>query len=252
MTRTKIILAAVVLVLIGGTGALLARLQAHRQLGRPGLKMIAQNVYDEDGEVVNTNTVALPVSVPGYSSTSAPITKVEIGWLPKDTTFARRIYRADDNFGIMMSVVLMGTDRGSIHKPQICLVGQGWQIERSEVEAVPIPRPHPYDLPVMKITASKVMKLPDGRKVQLHALYVYWFVADGALTARHGERMWWMAKELLRTGTLQRWAYVSCLVHFLPGQEKQTFERLKRFLADAVPQFQLATGPPRHVLARRP
>ena len=43
----------------------------------------------------------------------------------------------------------------------------------------------------------------------LSGLYVYWFVADNQLTPYHGERMWWMARDLIRTGVLQRWAYVS-------------------------------------------
>ena len=78
----------------------------------------------------------------------------------------------------------------------------------------------------------------------LRSLYVYWFAAENSLTARHGERMWWMAKELIRTGTLQRWAYVACWSQCVPGQEGPAFQRMKEFIAAAVPQFQLAVGPP--------
>jgi hypothetical protein len=96
----------------------------------------------------------------------------------------------------------------------------------------------------MKLTASKLVRFGDGREVKLYCYYVYWFVADQHLTAEHGERMWWMAKELLRSGTLQRWAYVSCLSHFLPGQETATYERIRRFISTVAPDFQLATKPP--------
>jgi len=51
--------------------------------------------------------------------------------------------------------------------------------------------------------------------------------------------MWWMARDLIRTGVLQRWAYVSYLAICEPGQEDATFERMKTFIAASVPEFQL-------------
>ncbi len=77
----------------------------------------------------------------------------------------------------------------------------------------------------------------------MRGLYVYWFVADGAVTAHRSQRLWWMARELLQTGTLQRWAYVSCFAQCLPGEEDKTFVRMKEFLAEAVPQFQRGSQP---------
>jgi hypothetical protein len=80
-----------------------------------------------------------------------------------------------------------------------------------------------------------------GQPVTVRGVYVYWFVADGALSGDMSgrERMWWMAKHLLQTGELQRWAYVSCLAVCLPGQEDATFERVKKFIAASVPEFQM-------------
>jgi hypothetical protein len=52
-----------------------------------------------------------------------------------------------------------------------------------------------------------------------------------------------MAGELLKTGTLQRWAYISCFSVCKPGDEEATFERLKKFIAASAPEFQLASEP---------
>ena len=49
--------------------------------------------------------------------------------------------------------------------------------------------------------------------------------------------MWWMARELLTTGTLQRWAYVSVLGLCLPGQEEETYERIREFIAESAPEY---------------
>ena len=245
MNKQKWIMLTLVLATVTATAIFLRHMQAHRNLGPPGLKMVCQPVYDEKDNVIGTNTVDLPAQVLNYESKPGRISLSEIGWLPKDTTWARRFYRADDQFGIMLSVVMMGTDRGSIHKPEICLVGQGWKIDpNGGVLTIPISGRSSYDLPVKRLIATKTFQTRDGRTEVVRSVYVYWFVAEHQITARHGQRMWWTAKELMRSGTLQRWAYVSCLAHCPPGQEEAAYQRLKSFIAAAVPEFQLAAGPP--------
>jgi hypothetical protein len=230
--------------MIASTAVSLERARGNMELGKPGLRMVDQHVFSEDGRIVNTNTAALPERVLEYTSEVRPIMTNELGWLPKDTTYARRVYQAPDRLGFQLNVVMMGTDRGSIHKPQYCLVGQGWRIDQSDLLEIPIDEPHSYQLPVMRLVASRQVSLKDGRTVKQHAIYVYWFVAENRITARHGQRMWWMARDLLVTGVLPRWAYVSCLAGCAPGQEEAVYQRMREFLRAAVPMFQTATLPP--------
>jgi hypothetical protein len=69
-------------------------------------------------------------------------------------------------------------------------------------------------------------------------------VADNdEYTARHWQRMWWMARDLLTKGVLQRWAAVSVLASCAPGQEDATYERMKTFIRAAAPEFQLVPRP---------
>lgn len=233
---------ALVILMMGVTAAVLGRMQSLQTLGEPGLRMVDEAVLDEDGEVVNTRTAALPERVLNFRSETQPISKVELSWLPADTTYARRYYEAPDGFGLLLNVVLMGTDRTSIHRPQICLTGQGWVIEESELLEIAVDAPQPYRLPVMRLIASRSFREPGGQTIPLKAVYVYWFVADGQITARHGERMWWMARDLLTQGVLQRWAYVSALAVGLPGSEELIYARIRDFLAVAVPEFQPPPG----------
>jgi hypothetical protein len=242
MTKRALAILIVSLTLIGSTAGLLGYWKTNQRLGEPGVKVVAQPIFDPDGKLVGTNSALLPEAVLDFKSKPAPISPMEVFWLPKDTTFGRRHYTAPDNFQMLMTIVLMGTDRTSIHKPEGCLTGVGWRIESGEQTTIPIRSPHPYDLPVMKITATGAVENSAGSKVTGRGLYVYWFVADDRLTASHNERMLSIARELMFTGTLQRWAYVSCFATCLPGQEEAAFQRIKQFLAEAVPTFQLATG----------
>ena len=232
----------VVLALIGATAGLLLRAQGHQKLGAPGVKVVPVATYDDQGKLVGTNSVYLPETVLSFTSEVQPVTQTTLGWLPKDTTYGQRLYKAPDGFTAGLNVVLMGTDRTSIHKPQYCLSGVGWRLDPEELTSISISQPHPYELPVMKLTASHDFSTPDGGKALRRGVFVYWFVADQELTAKHGQRMLWMARDMLRTGVLQRWAYVFSFSPCAPGEEESTFNRMKDLISTAVPKFQLATG----------
>ena len=204
---------------------------------------MAQKVYDAEGRLAGTNVVDLPAAVLDYSSVPLPVSQIVLDALPRDTTYGQRLYLATDQLQIALNVVLMGTDRTSIHKPQICLPAGGWRIDQTRLAFVPVSQPHPYELPITRLTISREVTVPGGAPVVQRGIYVYWFVADNEITAEHGQRMWWLARDQIRTGVLQRWAYVAGLAVCAPGEEEQTFARMKEFIAAAVPQFELAVGP---------
>jgi hypothetical protein len=133
----------------------------------------------------------------------------------------------------------MGADRTSIHRPQFCLRGSGFVIQKEERETIPMTRPNEYSLPVTKLT---LVPEPGSSIGDRRAIYVYWFVADGEYTGSPSQRMWWMFRDLATRGVLQRWAYISCVAECLPGQEDVTYDRLKKMIAAAAPEFQLTPG----------
>lgn len=235
MNRQKIMLAAMVLGLIGITAAGLQQVRSGQRLGAPG-------VVTRDLPGANKLELFLP-EAPGFKSQWVEASAAVTNKLPADTSFGQRVYQAVDGFTAQMTVVLMGTDRSSIHKPQICLPAQGWQIQQTEVTKVMVPRPTRYALPVIKIMAASQIPV-NGQMVAARGIYVYWFVADGELSAdasgfrRLGRSLW----HLVRTGELQRWAYVSLFAVCEPGGEAATYARMERLIAATVPDFQRA-GP---------
>jgi Protein of unknown function (DUF3485) len=246
--RNQKILLVVGLLMIGSTAYVLGYLKANQKLGEPGVKTgpsVAGGKLD----------VLLPELVPGYTSQWRDQSDVTVSTLPKDTSYGQRLYTStSDGFQVLVNVVLMGSDRTSIHKPQYCLTGAGYNIDNaaSGRESIPMDRPQSYDLPVMKIVATKGY-VENGKPAKQRAVYVYWYVADGILSGDPSgiERMWSMASELLKTGVLQRWAYVSYLAVCLPGQEAETFERIKKLIQASVPEFQLTPEPPEQAATKR-
>jgi hypothetical protein len=63
--------------------------------------------------------------------------------------------------------------------------------------------------------------------------------------------MWLTARDVLTTGSLPRWAYVSYFVMCPPGFEQAAFERLKPFIAAATPEFHLNPRPKETTLSSR-
>ena len=101
----------------------------------------------------------------------------------------------------------------------------------------------PFRMALAEPVKSAEVKLPDGRVASQGAVYVYWFVSENRLSNDHLQRMWWLALDLIRTGELQRWAYMGCLGACVPGQEDAVYQRLEQMIQSLVPQFQTATGP---------
>jgi hypothetical protein len=238
MNKQEIRVAVVVLALIALAAAAIDF--AKPRLGKPGLAMEKVAITNEVGEVVRDQRVRLPERVPGFHSADAPITQMEARTLPADTSYGRKLYWDNSGFITQMSAVMMKTDRTSIHRPQVCITGQGWKIAKTEVIDIPVPLPAAYNLKATCMTSSKIVRDPKTGKETLRAcVYVYWFVSEHRMAPDHSEALWFISRDLITSGTLYPWAYVSCFVPCAPGEEGIAIARVKRLVAETAPEFQL-------------
>jgi hypothetical protein len=238
MKNQKIILFFVALALIAATADAVSWLKLHQRLGAPGVQAVPV-----PGSL--QMQLALPERVLDFTSTNAPESPAELGYFPKDTSFARRLYQLPGGLQTSATVILMGADRTSIHKPDYCLPGQGWQIRDKQEVKLPIAGARPYELPVMKWTIANNFTAPDGSRQQVGGLYVFWFVTENETTDNFPAMLKSMLFHQLAHGVLQRWAYVSFFTACQPGQEDAAFASVKQLVAGAVPEFQLPPAPPK-------
>jgi len=223
--------------MIAATAGWLTELRGRVNLGAPGVKVDPAALYGPDGSLVSPRCVVLPDNVPGFHSRAVVPEPQELANLPEDTTFGRRFYEGE-GLRVQVGVVLMGRDHTSIHQPQYCLYAQNWTVTNTERIVLQMERPHVYDIPAIKLSASRL--LTNGQTI--HCLYVYWFVSGDKITAEEGSRLWSMWKTVLGKGVTERWAYISYYTTCQPGEESDTFERLRRFIKATVPEFQTVTG----------
>lgn len=135
------------------------------------------------------------------------MTKAERDLLPKDTLVLKKRYTSPQGETLYASIVMSGSERSSIHRPQLCLVGQGNEIVKSTV--VPVPMDGRRELDVMVLDMLRRWRSSDGRQGEYPSYYAYWFVGKGRETPSHVQRMIWMATDRIFYNTAHRWAYIS-------------------------------------------
>ena len=164
----------------------------------------------------------------------AEVTAVERDLLPADTGYSRRHYvQLDDpSRSVFFSIVLSGRDRTSIHRPELCLVGQGWTIEHSSRRAFPV-REDSVETSVLRI--RREIAGPDGTLRVQRALLAYWFVSSDHVVPSHRTMLWRDALSRLRHGRADRWAYVLAQTA-LEGDEQAAWSRLGSVIEGLWPQ----------------
>lgn len=243
LNRSASLLTAAALALIAVAALGVMRIASGQQLGRPGVRVANVPLIGEDGRLARSNSVPLPTVLAGYEYKPTPVTDLELNYLPRDTVFGRAGYQASDGFMAQVNVVLMGTDRTSIHRPEYCLTGQGWNIVSKEY-ALASNAVSGASFPVQRF-GGQIRTVMQNRTVNYGGVYVFWFVADGQRTASHWERQWWMIRDLLTKRVLQRWAYISFFAPCPPGREDEAYARLLGLIADVAPQIEVsAAGAP--------
>lgn len=126
--------------------------------------------------------------------------------LPPDTEFVKAAYTNDAGTRLFTSIVLSGTARDSIHRPQRCLKGQGNTLDGEYTLEVPLEGRNPLNVRVIK--TSRTYRTAEG-PVPYYSFYAYWFVGQDRETPYHLGRMFWLAWDRVVRSTANRWAYIA-------------------------------------------
>ncbi len=127
--------------------------------------------------------------------------------LPPDTQVRKNWYKRGANESVVLSIVLSGKNRSSIHRPEVCLVGDGSQISRSFTHGIAL-----ADGRILKVKVLEMVHQFKDRQGHIRSgtsYYAYWFAGIGRETPDHVQRMIWMASDRLFKSQSYRWAYLS-------------------------------------------
>lgn len=200
----------------------------------------------------------LPRTAGSFVGESEPPGERERELLPADTILVKRAYRTpgrppESRDLAQASLVIAGNDSRSIHRPEVCLDGQGWTVTNSQVREVRLLSG--AALKVRDLSIERQVLLQDGGKKPLRAHYIYWFVGDGISTPNNLERQLLSLRDSVLHNVNHRWAYPSVMAkvtdNFSPQEsgerqrnDAQTVEMLLDLIRSLAPRFQKDLMPP--------
>lgn len=175
----------------------------------------------------------------GWMGQDVVVSATERALLPPDTGYSRKnyVWLRDSARQVFVSIVLSGRDRTSIHRPELCLLGQGWTIEGRSEHAFAYPGAGQGAVPATVLRVQREMPGPRGGRVVVPSLVAYWFVGHDRVVAGHWTRMWWSAVDRLCRLQTNRWAYVLVQTTALDG-EAAALARLQTVLDQTLPAFE--------------
>lgn len=171
-----------------------------------------------------------------------PLDRLSLGEkkdLPKDTMLLRKQYRHPSGEDVLVSILVTGAERWSIHRPQWCIPSQGHIIERTRVIKIPLRSGESLALTLLDLKKDEDTHLGSVRCVT--SAYAYWFVDKKHETPYHGERLFWMAIDNIFRGISQRWAFISIVTDRQEGSDEH-IKKIRDFIAEFYPMI-IAHGP---------
>ncbi|MEQ1751012.1 MAG: exosortase/archaeosortase family protein [Prosthecobacter sp.] len=193
----------------------------------------------------------LPAGVGRFLGDSVAADKVEKELLPADTEIVKMRYRSpgklEDRDLASVTLVLAGAERRSIHRPEVCLDGQGWTLLESHI--LPVEITPGQTLNVKDLLIERQITHNNGTKTMLRAHYIYWFVGTDVTTPSNATRVWLSSWDNITRNVNHRWAYPSVMLWVTDnlepketGQRKrdstQTIKLAHELIRALVPRFQ--------------
>ncbi|MFC1734650.1 exosortase C-terminal domain/associated protein EpsI [Candidatus Hydrogenedentota bacterium] len=130
-----------------------------------------------------------------------------------------RTYRARTGRQILLTIVYAGTTRRSLHFPEVCLVGQGWEIREQST------------MPVSFLFDASKLSLIRGER---NDAVLYWFKTGKLFTGNFFENSWHWACGQLSRGTATS-AMIRVSTPVTRDGEEEAFMALADFAAQLTP-----------------
>ena len=187
----------------------------------------------------------LPKELPGHLAYDREVSDEEKYWLPADTQMLKRVYYPKNaksresaiNQCTSVTLILSGSDQRSLHRPEVCLDGQGWAIVGEPVVELTV---NGKTLKVKDLHLQKTFTAEDKTERVIEAHYVYWWVGSQVCTPDTTQRALISAKENIFHNRNTRWGYPSVMTHVdhqVGESREDAQQRAYSFIQNYGPEF---------------
>lgn len=150
------------------------------------------------------------------------------------------------------TLILAGSDPRSLHRPEVCMPAQGWQITKREVVSIettggPLEVMDLHLLRYWQKANGEFFLDEKGEKISQRAHYVYWLVGRDESTPYYWEMKLRGVLNNMFKNVNDRWGYPSVMVWVdenKPGDEGEIEARTRivDFIKEVAPQYQKSLG----------
>ena len=154
--------------------------------------------------------------------------------LPADTVLIRKLYRSASKSSMVVSMVISSSEEVSIHRPQMCLTGQGYDIAGEQTREILLSNQIPLRIRVLNL--FRRWQGQGGRMVEVPSFYAYWFVSQRHETPSSAWRIFYATWDRVFHGQVFRWAYVSIAGEKTEGLTSSD-QQLQTFVRELYPQI---------------
>ena len=185
----------------------------------------------------------LPSSLGQAQGLEVPMTQRERGGLASDITLSRYQYLASNRSPVLATVVLSGESRRGLHRPDVCLPGQGWGILDRMV--VPVPLPDDAANEAMMLRVYRDVPTQDGTVIRVRGINLFWYEGYGGVhTADYYTHVFLTYFDSVLKNLNHRWALVSFFIQLPESrtgeydglEEAQALEELREFVGQLGPR----------------
>jgi len=180
-----------------------------------------------EGEIPHTDN-----PVPVCPRCGQPLSRISLGernMLPGDTRIGKSTYLSVNGFMLATTFVVSGKSRLSLHRPEMCLPGQGFELRDKVVRTVDLGQGRQLCMNVFR--AARAGERPIG--------FLYWFVCPRMTTTSHWTRIFSDVWDRSVHNRINRWCMFSvfCNQSF---DDPDVWRATEQFLREWYPQVMRA------------
>ena len=214
-------------------------------VGTVGLILLSCVMFGESPPLGEPGVVAeLPLRADDIQGIKGEPDQRELTGLADDVTILRNYYILKNGGQAVCSMVISGAERRSLHRPEICLPAQGWNVLGSN--EFPIELADGRQLRAMLVQLQRDYKDEAGTMHRIKALNLFFYAgSEGVTTADYYDHVFKSYLHSLTRNINHRWALVS---YYMPYSETEigmgdptadlaAVESLRELAAKLTPKF---------------
>lgn len=193
--------------------------------------------------------MTLPLQFGSYQGQPHDMTAIERNNLDPGVTLVRSQYMSADRRMIEATIIQSGVGGRTLHRPEVCLPGQGWSI----TDRIPVPMRLPSGR-VIQATALRMFHdfgTEPGVRKRVHGLNIYWYIgSDGTTSADYYDHIRIGYIDAVFKNLSHRWSMASFFLPLPddtlgmvdPMQEATAMEELRDFAGQIAGKFMKTEG----------